>query len=538
MNKNHHHRFFFLIVSALTFTFTCSQSRAGSKKEAYNFKPARMGLLSITMNESLEHVNALASEEFQGREAGLPGQWLAAQYIANEFSNYGLLPKGDDHKYFQNFQIVQSDLHEVAFSIERQNLDSKEKLKFALKSEFIPFNFTGENTVTAPVVFAGYGITAPEYNYDDYENIDATGKIVLVLRHEPQENDPGSIFKGTRLTRHSLFEVKARNARDHGALAMLLVTDPVSGHTSLQPHGYWPSLYPEKTLRSEWHLAGSTNPNKFPIAWISVQTAEQILENSGKTLTDLQEAIDETLSARSFVIPSLKARLKISLKKEHRKTQNVIGLLEGSDPELRDEVVVMGAHYDHVGVKNGNIYYGADDNASGTAAVLEIAEAFSEMPIRPRRSLLFIAFSAEELGLLGSTFYVQHPSIPLKQTVAMINLDMISRNGDNRVSVIGSDRSPELHKINLAANEEIGLEFFYNGEKYFHRSDQASFAKHKIPVLFYNTEVHEDYHRPTDTPEKVNPEKLARIARLAFLVAWEVANSNRTPTFQRFRIAD
>lgn len=494
-------------------------------------------MVSITIEESQDHVNILASEEFQGRQAGTPGQWLAAQYIANEFSNYELVPKGDNDKYFQNFQIMQSDLHEVAFWIERNNFDSTETLEFTLKSDFIPLNFTGENSVTAPVVFAGYGITAPEYNYDDYKNIDATGTVVLVLRHEPQENDPRSIFKGSRLTKHSFFEVKAKNARDHGALAMLLVTDPASGHNGLEPHGFWPSLYPEKNTKGEWRLGGNTEPNRFPAAWISVQAAKAILQYSGKSLIDLQKSIEGSMSPKSFVIRNLRAHLKISLKKETRNTQNVIGLLEGSDPELRDEVVIVGAHYDHIGIKNGKIYYGADDNASGTAAVLEIAEAFGEMPFRPKRSILFIAFSAEELGMLGSAFYVQRPAIPLNQTVAMINLDMVSRNQENRVSVIGSDRSPELHEINLAANEEIGLEIVYNGEKYFNRSDQANFAKHKIPVIFYNTEVHKDYHRPTDQPEKINPEKLARIARLAFLVAWEVANSDRTPTFQRFEPA-
>ena len=223
------------------------------------------------------------------------------------------------------------------------------------------------------------------------------------------------------------------------------------------------------------------------------------------------------------------------LKKEVQKTQNVVGFLQGTDPKLRDEVIVIGAHYDHVGMKNGRIFNGADDNASGTAGLLEIAEAFSEMSIRPRRSILFAAFSAEELGLLGSKFYVENPVKPLKKTVAMINLDMISRNLANKVSVIGSNRSRELHEINIAANDEIGLDLVYNGERYFSRSDQANFAKYKIPVIFYNTDAHPDYHRPTDTPEKINAEKLARIARLAFLVAWEISNSNTRPTYGRFK---
>ena len=246
----------------------------------------------------------------------------------------------------------------------------------------------------------------------------------------------------------------------------------------------------------------------------------------------LQQKIDETQKPASLAIPGVTARTAIQLEKNIYKTQNVAGFLEGADPELRHELVVIGAHYDHVGIKDGRVFPGADDNASGTAGLLEIAEAFAEMPGRPARSLLFVAFSAEEIGLLGSRHHVEKNSDRLPRIAAMVNMDMIGRNDSDILTVIGTNRSPELHELNIAANQEIGFRLLYNGERYFNRSDQASFAEHGIPVIFYHTDSHADYHRPTDTPDKINAEKLTRIARLVFLVAWQIANQSERPTYE------
>ncbi len=522
----------FIFSTTIFYTFIASLTLAGSGKSSYNFKPATSAMLSITTRETSYHVSELASVKYQGREAGTHGQWLAAQYIGNEFSEYGLKSlKGGD--YFQPFEIVRTDLKSWGFWLERESKQGKETVELTLKYDFIPFKFTGEGEISAPIAFVGYGITAPEYGYDDYADIDVRGKIVLVLRHEPQEYARQSVFDGIVLTRHSLFEVKARNARAHGAIGMLLVTDPQGGHGSGMPQGFWPAFYPERKLKSAWQVYDESLFDHFISVWISTQLAQRILNEAGQSLIQLQKEIDKNLTPHSFTIPDFKAHIKLQLEKEFRTTQNVIGFLQGSDPKLSKEVVVVGAHYDHIGIKHGHIYPGADDNASGTAALLEIAEAFSDMPIRPRRSILFIAFTAEELGLLGSEYYVNHPWVPLSRTVAMINLDMIGRNEENQVTVIGSNRSPELQAINEAANREIGLTLLYNGEKYFSRSDQANFARNGIPVIFYNTDTHEDYHQPTDTPEKINAIKMTRIARLAFLVAWEVANIEVPPTMKK-----
>lgn len=505
-----------------------------SKKSAsYDFKPVRLPMLSITMKESQTHVDILASDEFQGRETGTTGQWLAAKYIADQYASFGLQDAGSGRKYYQNFQIARYDLKSAHL---RFMFNDKHPIHFSLKADFIPFSFSGENSLTAPVVFAGYGITAPEYHYDDYQHIDVRGKIVLVLRHEPQEKDPKSVFEGTTLTKHSLFEEKAKNAQRHGALAMLLVTDPGGLHGTLSPQGFWPSFSRERIVNPFWRLKKHGQLDDFPAVWIDGDIAEKLVGHANQSLEDLQKRIDDTLRPRSFVITNLVANVEVDLDQEVRETQNVLAMLPGSDSQLQDEVVIVGAHYDHLGIRNGRVYYGADDNASGTAGLLEIAEAFSEMPERPRRSVLFAAFSAEELGLLGSEYYVENPSFPLHKTVAMINLDMIGRNEDNTVSVIGSNRSRQIHELNIAANEEIGLNFVFDGERYFNRSDQANFAKYSIPVIFYNTNTHEDYHRPSDVPEKIVAEKMTRIARLAFLVAWELANMPDKPTYERFDI--
>ncbi|MFQ5637516.1 MAG: M20/M25/M40 family metallo-hydrolase [bacterium] len=509
---------------------------AASGHKPYDFSLVRHAYQSITASEAQIHVNLLASDNLEGRETGKAGQWLAAKYIANAYLNYGLKAVGEKHRFYQNFQIELRDLQQATLTLKQRRTTARDEIHFFIKEDFVPFDFTGENNVMAGVVFAGFGITAPELHYDDYEDIDVTGKVVLVFRHEPQEHNPKSIFRGTKLTKHAYFEEKVKNAIAHGAIGLLLVTDPAGKHDSAFPPFSWPSIKSRRSGSERWKLQIHEKLSAFPSAWISPECAATILAPSHRSLRDVQKNIDATLRPESFVIEDTRVCLTIKLKKEIRRTQNVVGLIEGSHPGLKNEVVVVGAHYDHIGIINGKIHNGADDNASGTAGLLEIAEAFTELPTRPKRSVLFIAFSAEELGLLGSEFYVKNPIFALKNTVAMINMDMIGRNTANEVSVIGSNRSPEIHEINERANQEIGLELKYNGEHFFSRSDQANFAKHHIPVIFYNTGVHRDYHAAGDLSQKIDAQKLSRIASLAFLVVWQIAQDNEKPTYRPFKI--
>lgn len=517
-----------LRIGSLALCILAFSIGVASSANIFDFSFARRAMLSITSQETLEHITILASDRFEGRGAGTSGGKLAASYVSEQFSKAGLLPAGDNGKFYQSFSITSNRLEDISFTLSSSG--STTKLKH--NQDFALFYFTGANVIATQIVFAGYGITAPEYGYDDYADLDVKGKIVLLLRHEPRENEDGIAFEGKAPTIHALFEEKARNAWQHGAAGMLVVTDPLGGHKSLRPGNLGLLMNGKGTNEAKWQLAFDPSLKNFPSLWVSGEVAEKILLQNGLDLKKMQLSIDRYLEPNSRPLPATRARIQVRYRKAMRTTQNVVAWLPGSDPDLRDEVVVVGAHYDHVGIQNGRIHNGADDNASGTSGLIEIAEAFASIKGRHRRSLLFIAFSAEELGLLGSAYYVEHPRMPLNKTIAMINLDMISRNHPDEVSVIGSNRSPELHEINIRANEEIGLRLFYDGENYFYRSDQANFAKHDIPVLFYNTKEHQDYHRPSDDTSKVNPEKAAKIARLAFLVAFRLANGNDQPTFQ------
>lgn len=496
--------------------------------------PLVVGEQLIVSSESRRHIDVLASDSLQGRRTPSSGLSLAGDYIASQFQAYGLLPVNG--AYFQDFHLATVKLGEDNLLKIRMN---EREHSYEIKTDFMPFELTANDGVEGEVVFAGYGITAPEMGYDDYVphgGIDVRGKVVLLLRHEPQENDPASVFLGTRLTEHSQLRMKVQNAIDHGAIGMLLVSDPLN-HRSLAPRGFpWPSLYkniPDDALPLT--LAGAEK-DKIPVLHVGPPVIEDLI-GSVDSLKSLEASIDSTLQPRSFALEGCTALVKTSTSITRIPTRNVVGWIQGSDPTLRDEVIVIGAHYDHVGTmrdhKEGEdyIFNGADDNASGTTAVLQVAKAFGMGKLRPKRSMLFIAFAGEELGLLGSEAYIQDPLFPLEKTVAMLNLDMVGRNAPDTVSVGGVTRSPDLKTIVERANERVGMTLLYNIEKDFWGSDHASFARNKIPVLFYHTGQHADYHRVTDNPDKIDTIKLSKIARLAFLTTWELANRQTKPTY-------
>lgn len=268
---------------------------------------------------------------------------------------------------------------------------------------------------------------------------------------------------------------------------------------------------------------------------IGKQLAQDLLEETGYTLEEIHQVIDETLTPHSFQIPEKTVTMETTLDAERSVTQNVVGLWEGADPDLKDEFVVIGAHYDHVGVHGDSVYNGADDNASGTAGVLEIAQAFTQSNTRPKRSVLFITFAGEEKGLFGSRHYTNDPIFPLPNTVAMFNMDMISRNDTNEVAIIGSPTSSNLKAINEKANQALEMKLDYEQEEWFLQSDHYPFYRKNIPVLFYNSKDTPDLHRPSDDPEKIIPEKMAKIGKLVFSTAWIVANQTQKPDFKRVR---
>ncbi len=487
------------------------------------------GLTSITARELYDHVAFLASDQLMGRDTPSAGLDTAAAYIARDFTSNGLLSPETIEEYFHYLPLQRLSLA-AANSLSVFNEEIRQE--FQIKNDFVPLDFSGNGKIEAEIVFAGYGITAEEYGYDDYATIDAAGKIVLVLSNEPQEKDSSSVFDGAQNTRYSRLAYKVENAVAHGAAGFLYVRNPVN-YRFRRPPNTWPSL-----MRRQ-----PSGGSKLPVRYVGSKTeeitamtlgrdcAEFLVEHTGKNLSEWQTHIDSTLRPQSFVIPQLRAAIEVNLAQEVVPAKNVVGIIPGSDPQLKDELVIIGAHYDHVGVSGDQIYNGADDNASGTAGIMEIAEAFASCAQRPLRTVLFIAFAGEEKGLFGSRWYVDAPAYPLDKTVAMLNLDMISRNDSNEVAIIGAKTSVALAALNERANGEIGLELDYGEDRYFINSDHYPFYRARIPVLFYNSKDHHDLHQPGDDVEKIIPEKMEKICKLIFSTAWLVANQRERPDF-------
>ncbi len=485
----------------------------------------------ITASDARTHIDYLASDALMGRKTPSPGLDSAAEYIARQFRSFGL--RAINGSYFHDFNLYRISLGEP--NVLKLIKEGREKL-YEIKTDYMPFDLTGNNAAEAEVIFVGYGITAPEYDYDDYAGVDVKGKIALVLRHEPQEDDSSSVFLGRRVTEHGQLRSKVRNAIQHGASGLLFMSDPLN-HPSMAPRGFpWPSLYKELPADALPLTLSVSDLRQIPVVHVGPAFIADLL-GSVDSVKALQASIDSTVHPNSFTISGAKVHVHTTTVATPLPTRNVVGFLEGSDRSLKDEIVVVGAHYDHVGwmrslvAGQDSIFNGADDNASGTTGVLEVAKAFAAGKMRPKRSLLFITFAGEELGLLGSQAYVRSPTLTLEKTAAMLNMDMIGRNGPDTVSIGGTTRSPDLVAINERANKQVGLTLMYNIEKDFFRSDQASFAQKKIPVLFYHTGEHADYHKVSDNPEKIDTEKLSKIARLVFLTAWEIANVETRPAY-------
>ncbi len=468
----------------------------------------------------------LASDSLKGRNTPSEGLDIAAEYIANNFKNFGLKPVGEN--YYQNFSLIIT------------NLGSENHLKilkngnindFQIKQDFTPFEMTANAEVNAPLVFAGYGIKSKEHNYNDYQNVNVKDKIVLVLRHEPGEEDSTSIFDGKKPTEYSNVSQKVKTAIEEGAIGVLVVTDPLN-HSNLTPRGFpWPSL--SKTIPVEsLPITLNLHEPKVPVVQVG-ESIIQLIFGSVDSLKNIQAHIDSTLQPNSFEFQNIEVNLKTSTILTEKNTKNVAAYVEGADKELRNEVVIIGAHYDHVGYKRNaevdtdSIFNGADDNASGTSGMLAIAKAFSEMKNKPKRTVLFLAFAGEEKGLLGSKYYVNFPLFPIEKTVAMLNLDMIGRNHIDSVFILGASHSPDLFKIVEEENKNINFHLITSDGYFVGGSDHASFYRRNIPVIFFFTGEHSDYHKVSDHAELIDIKKLTKVSRLAFRTAWRIANDNK-----------
>lgn len=479
----------------------------------------------ITSERLMPHIRYLASDELEGRLAGSPGAEKAARYIADQFARRKLLPLGDEGSYFQEFSFVSgvrlgsANSLEVAWGTGGSSSQAGGRRVLEPGSDFTPVSFSLSGEFEGAARFVGYGISAPSLQYDDYRKTDVKGKFVFVLRYGPEGDDPHGQFG-----RYHALRYKAQAARDRGAKGIVFVDDSED--------------FSKSTL-SKLRFDRSFADSGIAALAISRPSARKILAGAGLNL-DTLEGHARGHKGSAADMPGIHLKFRSDLVKETRSARNVAGLLKGSG-DLAEEVLVIGAHFDHLGLgevsslaaKPGSeVHNGADDNASGTAGVLELAGALASRKDQLRRSVLFLAFSAEEQGLLGSRHYVNHPAIPLEKTVAMINMDMIGRMQDRRLIVGGTGTSPGWRDLLNQLNRDADLDLkFRDGG--FGPSDHSSFYGRDIPVLFFFTGVHGDYHKPSDDYDKIEAVATARVVEFIFQTASSICGMDQRPAFRK-----
>jgi len=466
----------------------------------------------------LNDIKSLAAPDMEGRGAGTKGLTRAEHLIEKRYKELGI-PTAGVNGYAQPFTVItgarlKSDNHFVV-----QTAESKNDLK--INQEFVPFSFSASGQVAAPLVFAGYGATADEFHYDDYAGLDVKDKIVVVLRYEPSGFAEKSGNHG--LTQHSQLITKAINARNHGAKAVVVLNGKLGDGE-------------EDLLTRFGSVSGPENVG-IVIVQVKNAVAESWFQSSGKSLKDVQDQINSATKPASFAFAdTLHLSLHIDIETTRATVNNVLAWLPGQT----DDYVIIGAHYDHLGRGNfdslapsqiGQIHPGADDNASGTAGVLELARLLAPQRGQLKRSILFMDFAGEELGLLGSAAWVQNPTRPLAKAVAMINMDMIGRIKDDKVYIGGVGTGSTFKAVLEQAQKDAPFKIEYSASGYS-SSDHTSFVTKKIPSLFFFSGLHSDYHKPSDTWDKINAPSAARLLDMVASVAVQLANAPDAPAFQ------
>lgn len=464
---------------------------------------------AVTTKELKEHLTYLASDDMKGRFPGTKESKQVAQYILDQFKSYGLEPLGENG--FQYFNVV------TKVKLGEGNTFNFKGQSFKVKKDFIPIGFSENKSISAPVVFAGYGfsIDNDSVKWNDYENIDVSGKWVLVLRGDP-ENNPHSL----KFADHSPLRKKALVAKDNGAEGIMVVSGPEFDE-------------PDSLMR----LGFDQSRSRAGIAVVQIRRklADIILEKSGKTIAELEKNLNTLLKPNSFAVD---ANVEANVVVDHieKTTQNVLAVKRGNNPVLKDEYVIVGAHYDHLGYGGWGsgslkpdtfaVHNGADDNASGVSSVLEIAEYFST--VKTDRSILFICFGAEEEGLLGSKYFTEHPLINKENIRIMLNLDMVGRlNDEKKLTLGGTGTAKGLENFvkARAKNFDFNLSTSSGG---YGPSDHASFYVINVPVLFFFTGTHEDYHRPSDDADKINYSGMKEVCDYAIsIISGEVSSKEK-----------
>lgn len=499
----------------------------------------------ITSSDLESYVTFLASPLLKGRMNGEEGLEIAAQYIESQARILGLKP-ANGTSYFQPYSVIKKSLDTDKTIVQ---IVSNGKDTVTIKETLFQLVPTGPSDfiLEGEVLFAGYGIKADKYKYNDFGNLKTEGKILLVMNRAPMSEDGKTcLFEEPNWISGMNFQLKLTTLIYSKAKAILFVSDPKSGFKSFEEAnpdiaGY---LKSKLTLKSEIPEAENPLMAGLPkVLFIHKSVADALLKGSGHSLEELQKSIDATLEPHSFPITDKQLKITEVSLSEEKILKNVVGYIEGSDPVLKNEIVVFSGHYDHIGGSGDRIYTGADDDASGCAALLSMAEAFQSLEKKPSRSILFLWASGEEIGLFGSKSYVDNPLFPINKTIADLNMDMIGRakgvadstdetpmTGPNSVFVITDNQSKELIAIanEIDSKSPLDLDYSLSGRDHplqlFARSDHYNFVKKDIPVLFFTTGLHTDYHTPGDVIEKIDFKKMELVTRTMYEIGLTVAN--------------
>jgi len=500
----------------------------------------------------------LAGDSMRGRLTDTEENRATADFIRSRFERMGLKPAGPNGSYFQPYNLMVATLGEDNGLDVMSGTGSEGAVRHLRGGqEFYPHRVSASGRAAGPVVFAGFGISAPHLQYDDF-NGNLRGQIVLVLDHEPGERDPNSPFDGVVTSEPSTAWRKALAAQEKGAAAVLFVSDvhnhPGAASFEAAARNYWPEK-PPRILN--YTLATWADRIRIPVAQISPALAASLVAGTNKTLDELSKSAETGHGFTPLPLPGARVELRTAVDRHIVPDRNVVALLEGSDPRQKDEWVIVSAHYDHNGADATQIFNGADDNGSGTVALVEIAEAYAlaaKEGRRPKRSVLFAAWNSEERGLLGAWAYTEQPLAPLNTIAAVLNMDMVGRNeeipigggqrfagfdvqsaesNNNSVNLMAFSKVPDITAAVERANAGLALDlkkrYDNNSSNLVRRSDQWPFLQRGVAAMGFMTGLHPDYHTQYDRPEKINYVKMEKIARLVHQASWDIANSDTRP---------
>jgi hypothetical protein len=513
---------------------------------------------TILADQMKADVYFLAGDEMRGRLTGSHEYAIAAEWIESRFKRLGLKPAGGKDSFFHRFDLVLSRLgNQNTLSISPNEGGQREG---RLREDYYPQIFSATAAAEGEVVFAGYGIRVPKLRWEDYSPADVRGKIVLLIDGDPGPDDPKSRFDGVVQSDHGTALKKTIDAQESGAIAVLIVSATRGSRARdsfpNSARGVWPDTPPHL---ERYTLATYAQRIQIPAAQISPALAELLMQGSGRNWNSLATTAEQAPMSKTMA-GSARVKLRLSVERKVVEDRSVMAMIEGSDPQLKDEAIIVSGHYDHNGATAEQIFNGADDNATGTVGVLEIAEAYVSAAAqgqRPKRTVIFSSWGSEERccgPLLGAWAWVEHPEWPLAKTVAVLNMDMIGRNEEvpesggprfnglkpqtaasnaNSVNVIGFSYSPDLSKAIDVANGSIDLRLLrrYDNSRSNHlrRSDQWPFLNRGVPAIWFHTGLHPDYHTMYDRPEKIDYRKMERIVRLVHQLSWNLANQNGRP---------